>query len=238
MSYCVECGVKLAESEQVCPLCNTKVINPNITAIEDIERPYPSRVEQQIKGLNRRELALMVMFFLLLPTGTTVIIDLLTGEAPFALNWSLIVVGSAFMLAVWSILPLLFSPLNVYLGICADIAAVGALLSVIAWQTDGWGWCLGLGFPILACTCLATCLMTASIRAKRLQPITRAALCCMVLGVYIVMLELAIDFYVFGYFAVRWSIYAIVPLLFIALMLFYVSRKAGLLEELKRRLFV
>ena len=28
MSYCVNCGVKLKQSEKVCPLCNTKVINP------------------------------------------------------------------------------------------------------------------------------------------------------------------------------------------------------------------
>ena len=29
MSYCVNCGVKLKNSEKKCPLCNTKVINPN-----------------------------------------------------------------------------------------------------------------------------------------------------------------------------------------------------------------
>jgi hypothetical protein len=29
MSYCVECGVKLAEYEKECPLCTTPVYNPN-----------------------------------------------------------------------------------------------------------------------------------------------------------------------------------------------------------------
>ena len=40
MSYCVNCGVKLKLSEKVCPLCNTKVINPN--NLECIDKPvYP-----------------------------------------------------------------------------------------------------------------------------------------------------------------------------------------------------
>lgn len=29
MSYCVNCGVELDKTCSVCPLCNTKVINPN-----------------------------------------------------------------------------------------------------------------------------------------------------------------------------------------------------------------
>ena len=29
MSYCVNCGVKLEETLNKCPLCNTPIINPN-----------------------------------------------------------------------------------------------------------------------------------------------------------------------------------------------------------------
>ena len=45
MSYCVNCGVKLAKSEKKCPLCNTKVINPNLSN-DTFEPAYPCIVEK------------------------------------------------------------------------------------------------------------------------------------------------------------------------------------------------
>ena len=40
--YCVRCGVKLADSETVCPLCKTKVYHPEITVGEG-EQLYPKK---------------------------------------------------------------------------------------------------------------------------------------------------------------------------------------------------
>ena len=45
MSYCVNCGVKLAKSEKKCPLCNTPVINPNKKDVV-FEPAYPCIVEK------------------------------------------------------------------------------------------------------------------------------------------------------------------------------------------------
>jgi|GEM_PF-114717 len=238
MSYCVECGVKLAESEKICPLCNTRVINPNRPEESSAERPYPSQVELQIRGLNRRELAWIIFLFLLLPVGATVIIDLLTGTEPFRLTWSVIVIGAGALLGVWTLVPTIFTRLNLYLHIAVDFLAVAGFLSVIAWNMGDWSWCLNLGIPIVIATGIAVCAMTAIVRSKRLQPLTRAACSCIVVGIYIVALELIIDHASMGIFAISWSIYAFVPLLFVALLLFFISRRPALMDELKRRLFV
>ncbi len=40
MSYCVHCGVKLADYHETCPLCNTKVLNPN-AKIDPQTRDFP-----------------------------------------------------------------------------------------------------------------------------------------------------------------------------------------------------
>ncbi len=237
MSYCVECGVRLADSEAVCPLCNTKVINPNNPSGDSAERPYPSNIQQQIYGLRRRELAWVLGFFLLLPVGATVIIDLLTGTLPFTLNWSIIVAGAGALLGIWALIPVIFQNPNPYAVIAADFAAIAGFLAVIAVYIGKWDWCLRMGIPITVCTGIAVCLITAAIRSKRLRPLTRAALCLIVLGVFIMALELIIDFSLLGYLTIRWSIYAIVPLLFLALLLFFISRKPRLMDELKRRLF-
>lgn len=239
MSYCVECGVKLADSEPVCPLCNTKVINPNRTSVPDqTDRPYPSIVERQINGLNRRELAWLVSIFILLPVGATVIIDLLTGEQPFSLTWSIIVMGAGALLSVWTLIPIIFKNIKLYTAIALDFLAIAGFLAVIALYVGDWDWCLKLGIPIVICTGIAVCTIIAVARSLRLRPVTRAALVCIIIGLYIVALELVIDFATIGYLVIRWSIYAIVPLLFLALLLFYISRKPSLLDELKRRLFV
>jgi len=236
MSYCVECGVRLADSEKICPLCNTKVINPNHPEDMEHDRPYPSRV-QQINGLKRRELAWVVFLFLLVPVAATVIIDLLTGGVPFSLSWSVIVIGVGAMLAVWTLVPIIFPKLSVYLHMAIDSAAVAGLLAIIAAYLGDWQWCVGLGIPIVAATCIAACGMVAIVRSSLLRPITRAACACLVIGVFIVALELIIDHYTLGILAVTWSLYAIVPLVSLALLLLFISRKPGLMDELKRRLF-
>lgn len=239
MSYCVECGVKLAESEAVCPLCNTKVVNPNHTSGDlTADRPYPSNIQHQINGLNRRELAWVVMLFLLIPVGATAVIDLLTGALPFALNWSLIVIGAGAMLGVWVLVPLFFRSISPYLLLSVDFLAIAGFLAVIAVYVGSWDWCLRLGIPITLCTGLMACAVMAAIRAKRLRPLTKAALVFITLGVYIMALELIIDYAVYGILAIRWSIYAVVPLLFLSLLFFYISRKPRLMDELRRRLFV
>lgn len=239
MSYCVECGVKLADSEAVCPLCNTKVVNPNNPSGDlAADRPYPSNIQYQINGLNRRELAWVVMLFLLIPVGATAVIDLLTGTVPFALNWSLIVIGAGAMLGVWVLVPLFFRGISPYLLVLVNALAIAGFLMVIAVYVGSWDWCLKLGIPIALCTGLMACVALAAIRAKRLRPLTKAALIFITLGVYIMILELIIDYAVYGVPAIRWSIYAVVPLLFLALLFFYISRKPRLMDELKRRLFV
>lgn len=41
MSYCVNCGVKLEETLNKCPLCNTPIINPNELKKAGLIPPFP-----------------------------------------------------------------------------------------------------------------------------------------------------------------------------------------------------
>ena len=38
--YCIKCGVELADSEKVCPLCGTRVFHPDLPQAQG-EPPYP-----------------------------------------------------------------------------------------------------------------------------------------------------------------------------------------------------
>jgi hypothetical protein len=48
MSYCVNCGVKLADYHEKCPLCNTRVLNPN-AKIDPQTRDFP-KYREHIKS--------------------------------------------------------------------------------------------------------------------------------------------------------------------------------------------
>lgn len=46
--YCVKCGVELADSQRVCPLCGTRVFHPDIPRTP-ADPPYP-----RMSGSTRR----------------------------------------------------------------------------------------------------------------------------------------------------------------------------------------
>ena len=58
MSYCVNCGVELDKTCSVCPLCNTKVINPNQPVDTVSPKPYPVNKGYVDSGI-RKETAIL-----------------------------------------------------------------------------------------------------------------------------------------------------------------------------------
>ena len=46
--FCVKCGVKLADTEKICPLCGTTVYHPDIAVNED-DRLYPAGRNPKMK---------------------------------------------------------------------------------------------------------------------------------------------------------------------------------------------
>jgi len=87
MSYCVNCGVKLAKSENKCPLCNTKVVNPNKLK-DEYEPAYSNKIEE-FKTINYKFIAKLTILVLLILTLVTVSCDLIITQT---VSWSIYVV--------------------------------------------------------------------------------------------------------------------------------------------------
>jgi len=58
MSYCVNCGVKLSDYHEKCPLCDTKVLNPN-AKIKPKDRDFP-KYREHIKSSEPAHMRLML----------------------------------------------------------------------------------------------------------------------------------------------------------------------------------
>ena len=98
--YCVRCGVKLADSQKRCPLCDTVVFHPDITQPEG-EPMYPQDhyPEPPVQPLG---LLTIVSALFLAPIFITLLCDLqISGR----ISWSGYVIGALLLAYIAFILP-------------------------------------------------------------------------------------------------------------------------------------
>lgn len=105
MSYCVNCGVELDKTCSVCPLCNTKVINPNQPVDTVSPKPYPVDKGYVDSGI-RKETAILMAVCL---AATAVVCGLLNLFFITFSHWSFYVIGTCIVLWIFC-LPIFFRP--------------------------------------------------------------------------------------------------------------------------------
>lgn len=66
--YCIKCGVELADSERVCPLCGTRVFHPDLPCGQG-EPPYPPADHPRHEEVSRIGVLFVISVCMLLPAG-------------------------------------------------------------------------------------------------------------------------------------------------------------------------
>jgi hypothetical protein len=234
MSYCVNCGVELADSEKCCPLCGTEVINPREPWREPTQRPYPQRLELILKHIDRQYVATIIGLFALIPILVTLICDMLDGRG---LSWSVYVLGAGALFYVWLLIPLYFKRYHRLTFLAADGLALILYLLLIDLMSGGH-WFLPVGLPIAAAgTVLLLLLAFWFRRGAGRQLLVRLALSLTAAGVYCVLVELAVDLFAQDFFDISWSGFVLIPCLVLAAALLILEHRKQLKEEIKKRLF-
>jgi len=234
MSYCVNCGVELAESEKCCPLCQTEVLNPRSPWKEPSTRPYPPRLERLMKRIDRRYLALILGAFLLLPVFITLLCDFLTGEG---LSWSLYVLSASVMLAVWILLPLWAKQFHLLSFLALDGLAALLFLAVVERLSEG-SWFLPLAAPITLCFFSALLLLVWLCRRSPAgRWLSRIALGLLFCSVFCLLVELIVDLYLFQQLSMTWALFVLLPCLILALAARILDSKQKLKDEILKRMF-
>lgn len=72
--YCIKCGVELADSEKVCPLCGTRVFHPDLPCGQ-AESPYPPDVSPRVEDVSRAGVLFVLTVLFLLPAVISVLCD-------------------------------------------------------------------------------------------------------------------------------------------------------------------
>ena len=230
MSYCVNCGVKLKQSEKVCPLCNTKVIKPN--NLKDKFTPAYSQVVEKHKGINKKYLCKLITVVLICAAIITVLCDLIfTGN----ITWSIYVIASILFLDS-KLSFILFK--NKFIPLIIDLFATEILIYVIAYLNNGLHWFYYLVCPFIFIIWFYIVLCAFVLSKKEYNLLRRFSVAFSFISVILLTIEMCVDMFKYEKILINWSIYAVLPITIIGLILFIISYNRKLIDEIKQRIFI
>lgn len=228
--YCIKCGVKLAETEKKCPLCNTVVYHPDFkNAAEQPLYPMDKMPKSSFgtKGLNG---AVIILF--LIPLILCFFADISNNGA---LNWFGYVAGALVVSYVAFALPMWFKKPNPVIFTPCVFVSAGLYLLYIDIVTKG-SWFLSFALPVIGGLCLITCSVVTLLyylRKGRLYIIGGAF---MVLGAFMLLIEFLIGI-TFKLQFVGWSIYPLCALILLGGLMIYFAINNSAREIMERKLF-
>ena len=124
--YCVKCGVKLADTEKTCPLCNTVVYHPDIKQ-DDVPSLYPEgRIPRP--QTNSKAFCGLILILYLIPTLVCFLADLRRDDE---ISWFGLALGGLIVGYVMFALPLWFKKPNPVIFVPCDFAAIALYLFYI-----------------------------------------------------------------------------------------------------------
>lgn len=230
--YCVNCGVKLADTEKMCPLCETAVYRPDDKQ-EPAEPLYPAG---RFPAQRPRSFAVPIILStaFLVPMLITLLCDLqINGRV----TWSGYVIGALLLGYVILAMPGWFRNPNPAVLVFCDFLAIDLYLMYINHAVGGnWFW--GVGFPIVSAIGL---IVTAVVLLMRRFP--RAGLYIFggafaVLGTYMPLLEHLVNRTFSRTAFMGWSLYPLVALIMLGLMLIFLAVNSAARKVLERKFFI
>ena len=230
MSYCVNCGVKLASSEKKCPLCNTIVYNPNIK--EDTYRPNYSDKIEKIKSINLRYIVKLSVIVLLILGTIAVFCDLIITKS---ISWSIYVVCSILYLACH--LSFIMKK-GIKIPMLLELVGSELFMFVITYLNNGLMWYKYLAMPFIFILWLYVVLCIYLVKRKTKSLLRRIAICLMFSSITLIIIEILIDLYLRGVISLSWSIYAMLPISIISTLILILSFNRKLLDEIRQRVFI
>ena len=118
--YCVNCGVELADSETVCPLCGTRVFHPDLSRPQ-ADAPYPPDHHVKPEDVSRSGILFVMTMLALLPAVICLLCD---WRINGGIVWSGFAAGAIGLLYVLIVLPMWFKRPNPVIFVPVDFAAI------------------------------------------------------------------------------------------------------------------
>ena len=230
--YCIKCGVKLADTEQVCPLCQTIVFHPDITRV-DTTPLFPPQ-QEPIPQLRTQSINVILTAIFLLPLLITLLCD---WQITQSITWSGYVAAALLFSYTVVILPMWFRKPNPVIFVPCDFAAAALFLMFINYAVEGnWFWTLalpmtgGLGLIVTAVVVLLKYLR------KGILYILGGAF--IALGLLMTVLEILIHVTFDPELLVVWSFYPLIAFVLLGGTLIFLAVCRPARQTMERKFFI
>lgn len=230
--YCINCGVKLADTEKHCPLCGITVYHPELKQPQG-EPQYPLYHYPDLPVTPKTALLLITGLFLL-PIMVTLPCDyLLNGR----LTWFGYVAGALGMAYVMFVLPYWFKNPNPAIFIPCSFLSLGLYLLYINLATGGH-WFLSFAFPLVTFLGVLSTAVATLMRYTRRGRLFIFGGAFLSLGLYMPLIELFVVITFQGLSFAGWSFFPLVPLVLLGGLLIFLGICRPAREVMERKFFI
>ncbi len=231
MSYCVECGVSLDESLSKCPLCQTKVYNPNRSHLPAESSHYPPVEQEDLTTVTKKSFLILISIAFLFPAVVCIFIDLLTTGR---FTWSFFAIGALFTVWINLFILIIVKKYKPYTAIFTGAVTLSGYLWSIEKLTLGNGWFGHLALPIVLFLALGTFILISSIRHRLIKELDVPACFLVFLSLFLFVVELLLSSFLSHNLSVFWSPIACAPCVLLAFILFLLQRNPSLKLALEK----
>lgn len=230
--YCANCGVQLADTEKICPLCGTRA-HPDIVRQEG--QPLYPKTDLSVPRVSSRGLQIVLSALFLLPALICLQCNLLVSGG---VTWSGYVMGALLCGYVMMVLPVWFRKPNPVIFVPCSFVAVGCYLLYIDLATGG-GWFLGFAFPVIGFICLVVTAVVTLVRYVRRGYLYIFGGAFAAMGVFMPLMGFLMNLVFFQKveFAL-WSLYPMTALLMVGGTLIFLAICRPARETMARKFFI
>ena len=229
--YCINCGVRLINEEEKCPLCGTASYHPDVCPKPAQPMYSKQRLPHATPNCTAMNVTVLILF--LIPLLVTLLIDL---RSDGRVTWFGFVAGALLLAYITLALPRWFHRPNPIIFVPCGFAAAALYLLYISLATGG-RWFLPFALPVTACAGLIVSAVVTLLRCLHRGKLYIFGGALMALG----GLNVLIEFLLTVAFPLRfagWSLFPLIVLMLLGGWLLYLAINRSARAKVERKLFI
>ena len=230
--YCAKCGVKLADTEESCPLCGTRAYHPDLPR----EAAPPSYPRGKYPARQPRSLVAQAVLteLFLLPCVVVLLVDL---QFNGGVTWSGFAIGALIMAYVMMVLPLWFRRPNPVIFVPCGFAVIALYLLYIDLTVRG-GWFLPFALPLTGGVCAIVTAVVALVKYAKKGYLFIFGGASIALGGMLLLSEFLLKLTFGIHRFIGWSLYPLAALVLLGGLLIFLGINRNAREVMERKLFI
>ncbi len=229
--YCINCGVKLADTEKKCPLCFTTVYHPDLVMTKASpnypKNKYPSG---KISFLGIKVIVSAVFLIALL------ISFLCDMQISGKVSWSYYVMGALAAFYISFVLPFWFKKPSPIIFVPSAFAVFEVYVLFINLFTNG-DWFLSFAFPVMSITALIVTTVVILLHFFKRATLHIFGFALIAFGTFMPLLELFLSI-TFDIPYIWWSLYPLTALVLIGFTVLFFAFCPSARESVERKFFI